>query len=111
MFAGSSLLFVLLAAHALADFPLQNTFLAEGKNRHTEIGRIWWPYALTAHALIHGGFVTVLTGSVVLGLAEMSIHWLTDWMKCDGRISVHVDQAIHIACKLLWFLLVAIVVR
>jgi hypothetical protein len=111
MFAGSALLLILLAGHAVADFPLQGTFLAEGKNRHTAIGRIWWPYALTAHALIHAGFVTVLTGSAMLGFAEMSAHWLTDWLKCEGRISIHVDQAIHIGCKLLWFLLILIATR
>ena len=105
MFSGASLFLVLLAGHALADFALQGRFLAEGKNRHTSVGRLWWPHALTAHALIHGGFVTVLTGSAALGLAEVVAHWLTDWLKCEGKIGVHVDQTIHLACKLLWFLL------
>ena len=103
MFVGSSLLLVLLAGHALADFSLQSPFLAEAKNRHTVIGRVWWPHAMTAHALMHAGIVTVLTGSAALGLAELSAHWLTDWLKCEGKIGLHVDQAIHIACKLLWF--------
>jgi hypothetical protein len=102
MFAGSSLLLMLLAGHALADFPLQGAFLAEGKNRHTPIGRVWWPHALTAHAMIHGGFVTILTGSTALGFAEVVTHWLTDWLKYEGRIGLHADQAIHIVCKLLW---------
>jgi hypothetical protein len=107
MFSGASLLLVLLAGHALADFPLQGRFLAEGKNRHTSVGRLWWPHALTAHALIHGGFVTILTGSAALGLAEVAAHWLTDWLKCEGKIGVHVDQTIHLVCKLIWFLLAA----
>jgi hypothetical protein len=105
MLAGPSLLLLLLAGHALADFPLQGRFLAEGKDRHTAIGRIWWPHALAAHSLIHGGFVTILTGSAALGFAEAAAHWLTDWLKCEGKIGVHVDQTIHLACKVLWFLL------
>ena len=82
------LLLLLLTAHALADFPLQTPFLAEGKSRHSALGKIYWPYALSAHALIHGGFVGALTGSAVLGFAEAVIHWITDWLKCEDRISL-----------------------
>jgi hypothetical protein len=100
------LLLLLLSAHALADFPLQTRFLAEGKNRHSALGRIYWPYALSAHALIHGGFVGALTGSVALGVAEVVLHWVTDWLKCDGHIGLAADQAIHIGCKVTWALAV-----
>lgn len=100
---GPALLLLLLAGHALADYPLQGAFLAEAKDRHTALGRTWWPHAMTAHALIHGGFVTALTGSAALGLAEVVAHWLIDWAKCEGRIGVHADQAIHVACKVAWF--------
>jgi hypothetical protein len=93
---------LLVVGHALADYPLQGEFLAEGKNRHTAIGKVFWPHALTAHALIHGGFVAVITGSAMLGAAETVIHWITDWLKCEGRISLNQDQAIHVACKAVW---------
>lgn len=94
--------FYLLVGHALADYPLQGEFLSQAKNRNTEVGKIFWPHALTAHSLIHGGFVAVITGMIWLGVAEMIAHAATDWMKCEGRISLNIDQFIHIACKVLW---------
>lgn len=100
------LLFLLIVGHALADFPLQPSFLAESKNRYSRLGTIPWPYALSAHALIHGGFVAVLTGSAVLGVAETVSHWITDWTKCEDRIGLAADQVIHIACKGVWVLAV-----
>lgn len=98
----SWILFLLIVAHFLADYPLQGPFLSEAKNRHTAVGKIFWPHALTAHAMIHAGFVAVITGSIALGLAEAVIHARTDWLKCENRISLNVDQAIHLGCKVLW---------
>ena len=98
-------LFLLVAAHALADYPLQGDFLAQAKNRNTPIGKMFWPHALLAHSMIHGGFVLLLIGSLWLALAEVAIHAATDWLKCEGRISLNVDQFIHLACKLVWAIL------
>ena len=39
--------------------------------------------------------------------AETAIHWLSDYGKCARWYSLHVDQAIHIVCKLAWWALVA----
>lgn len=100
------LLFFLLVGHALADYPLQGDFLAQAKNHNTPVGKVFWPHALSAHALIHGGFVAVITGSPLLGVAEAVVHAVTDWLKCDMRISLNTDQAIHIACKVLWAALI-----
>lgn len=97
-----TLLFLLLFAHALADYPLQGDFLSQAKNRNTPIGKVFWPHALGAHAMIHGGFVLLLTGSIWLAIAEVIVHAATDWAKCEQEISLNVDQAIHIACKVLW---------
>jgi hypothetical protein len=80
----ATMLFLLLAGHAIADYPLQGSFLAEGKNRHTTLGREYWPHALAAHAVIHGGFVVAVTGSAALGIAETVAHGITDWMKCEA---------------------------
>lgn len=98
----ATLLFLLLAAHALADYPLQGPFLSEAKNRNTAIGKLFWPHALAAHSMIHGGAVLMLTGSIWLAGLEVLIHAATDWMKCEGRISLNVDQLIHVACKFAW---------
>lgn len=97
-----TLLFLLVTAHALADYPLQGPFLSEAKNRHTAVGKVFWPHALAAHAVIHGGFVLALTGSLWLALAEVAIHAATDFLKCDNLITLNTDQFIHLACKLAW---------
>lgn len=97
-----TLLFLLVAAHALADYPLQGPFLSEAKNRNTSVGKVFWPHALFAHAMIHGGFVLLLTGSIWLAVAEVVIHSITDWLKCESRISLNTDQFVHIACKVVW---------
>ena len=99
------LLFALVFCHALADYPLQGEFLATAKNRNTPIGKLFWMHALPAHAIIQGGFVLLLTGSVLLATAEAVIHGITDWFKCEGKISLHIDQAIHLGCRLLWALI------
>lgn len=101
-----ALLVLLLAGHFLADYPLQGEFLAEGKNRHTMLGRTWWPHALTAHAAIQAGVVTGLTGSASLGVCEFVIHWATDWLTCEKRIDRTTDQAIHLLCKFVWWTIV-----
>jgi len=95
-------LFAMIGAHALADYPLQGDFLAKAKNRTAPIPGVPWYQALGAHAVIHGAAVAVITRSPVLGLAETAIHALTDDLKCRGRLSFNQDQAIHLACKVLW---------
>jgi hypothetical protein len=99
-------LFWMLVGHALADYPLQGPFLAEGKSRHTAIGAQFWPWALSSHALIHGGAVALATGSVVLGLCEAALHAWIDFLKCEGSITLHDDQLAHVACKVCWALVV-----
>ena len=96
------ILALLIFGHFIADYPLQGEFLALGKNRTKPLPGIPFYHPLTAHAVIHGGFVGVITGSVWLGVAETVIHWITDDAKCRGKISYNTDQAIHIACKLAW---------
>lgn len=99
------MLFALIAGHALADYPLQGDFLAKGKNRAAPIpGMPWWQL-LGAHAVIHGGMVAAITGSLWLGLAEMAAHALIDDAKCTGKIGFNTDQALHLVCKLLWVII------
>jgi hypothetical protein len=93
---------LLVVGHFLADYPLQGEFLATGKNRTKPIPGIPFWHPMTAHSVIHGGFVGVITGSLWLGLSETVIHWITDDAKCRGKIGYNTDQAIHIGCKVLW---------
>jgi len=98
-------LFLLLFAHALADFVLQPEAMGQGKNRNAKVHNKeqnlfpHWSYWLTAQSMMHGGLVFLITGNVVLGIIEAIVHWLTDYYKCEEAISVHQDQAIHVACK------------
>lgn len=98
-------LFAMIGAHALADYPLQGDFLAKAKNRTAPIAGVPWYQALGAHAIIHGAAVAAITRSPALGLAEAVIHALTDDLKCRGKLSFNQDQAIHLACKVLWSIL------
>lgn len=97
-----SIFFILIFFHSLADYPLQGDFLAQGKNRNTDLGKIFWPYALSSHAIIHGGFVFLATQNIWIGLAESVIHAITDWLKCENKITMLTDQIIHYLCKALW---------
>lgn len=98
-------LFWLVFGHMLADYPLQTDFIAKGKNRNTAIPGVPWYYIMTAHAFMHGGAVGLFTGSMVLAFAETVVHFFIDVAKCEGYTNIHVDQALHIVCKLLWVIL------
>ena len=104
--------FWLLVGHAVADFWAQSDALAQMKNRNRPNTRVppgqkpqtMWPYALTAHALMHGGVVALITGNVWLGIAETVAHWLIDFGKCENWYGIHEDQTMHVGCKLVWAL-------
>jgi hypothetical protein len=104
MTSGQKLL-AMIAAHAIADYPLQGDFLAKAKNRRAPLPGVPWYQALSAHAAIHGAAVGAITGSAALGVAEAVVHAVTDDMKCNGRLTYNQDQAIHIASKVLWAIL------
>lgn len=93
---------LLIFAHMLADYPLQGDFLARAKNATNPIPGIPPRQALTAHAIIHGGFVGLITGSVWFALAEVVAHWVIDDAKCHDDFNFNTDQALHFLCKFLW---------
>ena len=100
----------LLIGHALADQVLQPKEMAKGKNRHRKPDYVpegqklcaCWSYWLSAHALTHGAAVWLVTGSMALGSAEIAAHWMLDFFKCENWTNPHQDQALHIACKVVW---------
>lgn len=105
------MLIALLAAHALADYPLQGDFLSKAKNRTAPIPGVPWWQALGAHVVIHGAAVALITGIWWLFFAEAAIHWLTDDAKCRGKISFNIDQVIHLECKLAWWIVAMVSVH
>lgn len=110
----AELLFKLLFVHALADFSLQSDAMAKGKNRHKKPDYIpdgqklvpCWPYWLTAHALISGGMVYLVTGSWYMGIVETVIHWILDFAKCENVTNPHSDQALHVLCRFIYAALI-----
>lgn len=107
VYAALGLFALLVAAHALADYPLQGEFLARAKNRFHPVPGVPWYQALGAHAVIHGGMVGAITGSLLLGVLETLVHFVIDDCKCARRIGFNTDQALHVLCKLLWVLMLA----
>lgn len=102
--------FWLVVAHFLADYPLQGDTTAREKSRHSATplqAFVPWYYWMTAHALMHGAAVAFITNSIALGLAETAAHWAIDFGKCERWFSIHVDQALHLACKALWLAIAA----
>ena len=99
---------LLMMAHALADFSLQGDAMAKGKNRNRKPDYVpegqklmpCWPYWLSAHALISGGAVYLVTGSIYLGCAEVILHFIIDFIKCENWTNPHIDQALHILCRI-----------
>jgi hypothetical protein len=105
-----TVLFWLTVGHFVMDYPLQGSVVANQKSplpgaRDEGLAKaVPWPYWMSAHALMHGGAVALVTGSVVLGMLETAAHGVTDLAKCYRKIDIHTDQAIHLGCKVVWLL-------
>jgi hypothetical protein len=107
-----TLFFQLLVGHALGDYVFQRDIMAKSKSRHADIfqsagpGFPAWYYWLISHALVHGGIVFLITGSVLLGLIETVLHTIIDFFKCEHWFNLHVDQVLHILCKLAYIYII-----
>jgi hypothetical protein len=96
----------LFAAHFLCDYPLQGDWLSKAKNHKLDlVGEKIWPLCLVGHAAIHAAAVMLIIGSAWIACFELIIHTATDYAKCDGRIGYNTDQYIHLACKIIWLLM------
>lgn len=101
-----TLFFKLLCGHALGDFALQNDFIATYKSRHMKLGSdTIWPYILGSHCLIQGLMVYLALGSLALALCETATHFIIDFAKCEKIFGFHIDQGLHVVCKVLWLAL------
>jgi hypothetical protein len=105
------LVFLFLVGHAVCDFVLQSEQMGAAKSRRRSLRTEHrpefppWYFWLSAHSLTHGGAVYLVTGSWYLGAVESIAHAVIDHVKCEERISIQQDQALHIACKLVYVLL------
>lgn len=111
--AAVAVFFAMVIGHAFGDFGLQNGFVSSAKNRHSDLSRFFPEgpplgvsgITLLAHALIHAGLVWLITGYVVLAVAEFVLHTVIDWAKGEGWFDFAIDQALHIACKVIFAVL------
>lgn len=100
----AQLLLLMLAAHVIADFPLQPAALSVAKRPGGDPA-LPWPLALGGHSAIHAGAVAAITGSPWLGAAELAAHAGIDFAKGREWLGLKADQALHLLCKLAWALL------
>jgi hypothetical protein len=103
-----ALFFAFAIAHALADYPLQGDYLARMKCRSQAGNVSEWIIALTAHSLVQAGGVWLVSGSAVLGVTELCLHWLIDLGKGEGKFSYVTDQCLHLACKLVYVIVLVL---
>ncbi len=93
----------LIFSHYLCDFALQNDFIA----RHKARGSCdFWVHVLTAHSCIQAFGVLLVTHRASLAVAELLAHWSIDFLKCEKKIDLNIDQALHLTCKLIYFILI-----
>lgn len=92
------LLILLFAAHIVCDLTLQDGMLSSAKRR---VGNpdIPWYVALSAHSTIHSAAVLLITGSLPLALIEFVAHFVIDYAKCEGDVSLKQDQIAHVLFK------------
>ena len=93
-----------VVVHALVDFPLQGDYIAKQKSRRHADNQSVWIVALTAHCVIHGGGVWLVSGSLAFGFTEMILHALIDLGKGEEKFGIVTDQLLHVACKLAYAL-------
>jgi len=96
------MLWWLIVGHFVADYTFQPDFVAKFKARANSLEAVPWYYVLTSHVATHAAVVGIITGSAWIALAEAVIHFALDFAKCENLTNIHVDQAGHILCKVLW---------
>lgn len=90
---------LLLGAHYVADFAMQNQYVADAK---ADTSRPDWFHALTAHAAHHavaaGIALAVLGLPWMLGALVVGVtHWLIDYGKAVRHwYGYHADQTAHV---------------
>jgi Protein of unknown function (DUF3307) len=103
-----ALFFAFAIAHSLADYPLQGDYIARVKFRANASSVTEWICALTAHSLIQAGGVWIVSGSTILAVTELFLHWLIDLGKGEGKFGYATDQSLHLACKLGYVILLVL---
>ena len=100
-------LFLLIALHFVADYPLQGNEVAIGKNKFKDPKHLGvpWYYWMLGHAFTHGVAVFLVTQVTLFLILETLSHFIIDYTKCKypEYWTIHEDQAAHIVCKVAWW--------
>ena len=99
------MLYYLISGHFLCDFMFQSDTIAKYKNFNVEFPGVPWYYWMLSHCVIQGLSVAIVTNSIILGIAETIIHFAIDCAKCANYTNIHIDQALHIICRITWYIL------
>ena len=96
------LLLLLCIGHALTDYALISDYMRD------DIENSPYGYTLVAHSLISALPVYMVTGSVVLSLAETISHYVIDALAIGGHINRWQNEVLLIGTKVLWVALLAL---
>jgi hypothetical protein len=110
---------LLTVKHVIADFFLQNSWIARGKD-----GKTNWLLPLSVHCLIHGVLATLVIAVLVpklwfIGVFDFIVHFIIDRAKgfCMSHFEIGlenrwfwwligIDQALHHLTDLAWTILI-----
>lgn len=99
-----TMIFWLLCAHFIADYPLQTPEMGKYKNKRNQPSppdkkakqvSVWFAY-LTSHAFVHAALSALIVGPFI-GFIIGLFHWIQDYFKCKIQYSPNIDQLIHIS--------------
>lgn len=96
---------LLIFAHYLCDFGLQNDFIAKFK---VPKSAGFWVHVMVAHCSMQALGVLLVTKNPYLALAEFVSHFIIDYAKCTQKLTFNQDQALHLFCKCVWFYLMGV---
>ena len=88
---------LLIALHFICDYVFQSEYIAINKNSKN----VGWIYVMTAHCATHALAVTYVLGPTY-GIVEFFLHFLIDHMKCKNKYGIHIDQGLHVLCKIIY---------
>jgi hypothetical protein len=96
------LLFLLCIGYAITEYALVSEYMRNDLENHP------YGFALVAHSLISALPVYMVTGSVVLSLAETISHYVIDALHIGGYINRWQNEVLLIGTKVLWVGLLAL---
>lgn len=93
-----NLIVLLLGAHYVADYGLQNEYIVKFKRP----GMPAWLHVMSGHCAIHGVLAYLATGQWWVFFVEFVAHFIIDCLKSLNIIGYTTDQVAHLFCKMVY---------